>query len=115
MTLPEAAFQRRITDLCDWLHLRYWHDTDSRRNVPGWPDLVIVGNGVVFVELKTERGRVRPEQQAWHDDLKRAGAEVYIWRPSHWDFITDRLHALAGRHLHVVPGGSHEMPTPDPR
>jgi hypothetical protein len=106
VTIPEAAFQQRITDLCDWLHLRYWHDTDSRRNEAGFPDLVILGNGVVWAELKAERGRVSPEQQAWHDDLKRAGAEVYVWRPADWPFISDRLHALAGRHLHVVPGGT---------
>lgn len=95
--MTEADFQRRITDLCDWLGLRYWHDNDSRRNKAGFPDLVIVGNGVVFLELKAERGRVRPEQQEWHDDLKRAAAEVYIARPSDWPFVKDRLYKLAGR------------------
>lgn len=97
--MTEAQFQQRITDLCDWLGLRYHHETDSRRSKPGFPDLVIVGNSVIFAELKTERGRVSPEQQTWHDDLKRADAEVYVWRPSDWDFIADRLAALAGRPL----------------
>lgn len=101
--MTEAQLQQRITDLADWLGLRYHHETDSRKSRPGFPDLVIVGpHGVVFAELKAQHGRVTAEQQAWHDDLKRAGAEVYIWRPDSWDFINDRLHALAGRHLRIV-------------
>lgn len=103
MTLSEAQFQRRVCDLCDWLGLRWHHETDSRRSKPGFPDLVICGpHGVIYAELKGPQTRVTAEQQAWHDDLKRAGAEVYIWRPDSWDFIHDRLHALAGRHLRIV-------------
>jgi hypothetical protein len=37
------------------------------------------------VELKTDRGRVRPEQHWWIDVLEGAGQEVYVWRPSDWD------------------------------
>ena len=101
--MRERDFQRRVMDLCQWLGLRYHHETDSRKSRPGFPDLVIVGpHGVLFAELKTETGHVSAEQQAWHDDLKRAAAEVYIWRPSDWPFVNDRLHALAGKHLRIV-------------
>lgn len=92
----ERDWQRRITDSCDYLGLTYHHETDSRRSRAGFPDLVIVGpGGVVFAELKAERGRVRPQQQEWIVALKEAGAEVHIWRPSDWNAVLDRLRALS--------------------
>jgi hypothetical protein len=62
------------------------HETDSRRSNAGLPDIIAVRDGrLVFAELKTERGRLRPEQQAWRDELRRlTGAEYYIWRPRDW-------------------------------
>lgn len=83
----EKAFQQQVTDLCDWYHLRWHHETDSRRSKAGFPDLVIVGKRVIFVELKSERGRVSKAQRGWITDLERAGAEVHVWRPSEWDAI----------------------------
>lgn len=51
----------------------------------GWPDLCLIGRGrVVFAELKSERGDVRPEQWAVGDML-RAVAEWYVWRPKELD------------------------------
>lgn len=45
----------------------------------GSPDLLLARHGrVLNVELKTDRGRVRPEQQAWLDAL---GAHGQVWRP----------------------------------
>ena len=41
--MTEGDLQQRITDLCDWLHLKWHHETDSRRTRKGWPDLVIDG------------------------------------------------------------------------
>lgn len=58
---------------------------------------MIVGNAVVFAELKSEKGRVRPEQVQWIAALNLAGAETYVWRPSDWDFIQRRLRELAQR------------------
>lgn len=53
----------------------------------GFPDLVITsGNTVLFVELKSERGRLTPEQRDWLDDLMgvEGRVEVCIWRPADW-------------------------------
>jgi hypothetical protein len=95
--VSEAEFQKRITDLCDWLHLKWHHETDSRKSKKGWPDLVIAGpNHVVFVELKTEKGRVSTEQREWLDTLLNAGATVEVWRPSDWDRIQRILRRMAG-------------------
>lgn len=94
--LSEAQFQQQITDLCDWLGLRWHHETDSRRSKAGFPDLVIVGKSrVIWVELKSERGRVTKEQEAWLTDLWAAGQRVYVWHPSDLEEATDVLRALA--------------------
>jgi hypothetical protein len=93
--LSEDAFQKRITDLCDWLGLTWHHETDSRRSRAGFPDLVIAGKRVIFAELKTDRGRVRPEQQRWLDTLAAAGADAYVWRPADWPTIQATLKAIA--------------------
>jgi len=68
-----------------------------------FPDLVLVRPPeIVFAELKTETGRVSVEQQAWLADLEHVAQhfgddfDVYLWRPSDWDEINDRL--ARGRH-----------------
>lgn len=95
--MSETAFQNKILSLCRWLKLRTYHTHDSRRSTPGFPDLVIVGKaGVVFAELKTSRGKVSIYQQAWWEDLTKAGAEAYIWRPEDWDTIQTVLKRIAG-------------------
>lgn len=99
--LSEAAFQNKVLALCRWLKLRTYHTYDSRRSAPGFPDLVIVGKaGIIFAELKTTRGKVTIYQQAWWDDLTKAGAEAYIWRPEDWPQIQDVLKRIAGHHDH---------------
>lgn len=96
--LTEAQFQRRVTDYCNLRGLRWHHEQDSRRSKAGYPDLTIAGpKGVVWLELKTEKGRVKPEQQAWIDTLRAAGCDALIVRPQHWDDVKALLGALAGR------------------
>jgi hypothetical protein len=96
--MNETQFQEKVTDLCDWLRLRWYHVNDSRRDKAGFPDLVIVGpHGVVFAELKSSSGKVSAAQKEWHDDLRLAGSEAYIWRPDDWPFIQNTLQRLARR------------------
>lgn len=97
--MSEAQWQRRITDLCDLLGLTWHHETDSRKSKEGFPDLVIVGKGVIFAELKTMRGKMTAKQEEWNAALLAAGAEAVIWRPDDWDVVVDRLARLAGRRL----------------
>lgn len=49
----------------------------------GWPDLVLVRDGrCLFVELKSDAGKVAPEQHAVHAALLACGLDVRVWRPS---------------------------------
>lgn len=94
--ISEADFQQQVTDLCDLLHLKWHHETDSRRSKAGFPDLVICGpGGVLWLELKTQRGRVSKEQHSWIEALQTAGQEAYVARPGNLPAIKRRLTALA--------------------
>lgn len=36
---------------------------------------------LMFAELKTSKGKLRPEQIFWIGVLRSAGVEVHVWRP----------------------------------
>ncbi len=96
--MTEAQWQRRITDLCNLLGLKWHHETDSRKSKKGFPDLVIVGpGGTLFAELKSDTGRVSAEQREWIERLNDSGAECWVWRPSQWNVVEHRLRRLANR------------------
>lgn len=58
----------------------------------GFPDLVLIRDGrLLFVELKSDTGKISGDQQAWLDALERVAAadlfdhvEVHVWRPADW-------------------------------
>jgi len=81
---------RELASLCGWL---VYHTYDSRRSPEGFPDLVLVrGDKVIFAELKSEKGRMSPEQRMWLDALEKVRrAETCLWRPSDWDRIVEVL------------------------
>lgn len=52
---------------------------------PGAPDLILVRAGrVLLVELKSQRGKLSANQQAWRDAIMGGPVEYYLWRPSDW-------------------------------
>lgn len=79
----EAEFQQQVLDLAQLGGWSAYHTHDSRRSQAGWPDLVLCRPPeLIFAELKSETGKVSPEQQQWVDDLNACGQEAVIWRPS---------------------------------
>ena len=83
--MSEASLQRRILGLARELGWKAYHTHDSRRSQPGWPDLALVSptrRRFLVAELKTERGRVSPDQTRWLTWLARAGVETHVWRPA---------------------------------
>lgn len=90
--MTEADLQRGVLDIA---RLTGWRSVHFRsaRTAHGWrtpvsgdglgfPDVLLVrGPRCVVAELKAEKGRVTPDQQAWLDALAESGAEAYVWRP----------------------------------
>lgn len=91
--MRERDIQDMMEQAAGYLGWRCFHDRDSRRNNPGFPDLVCVRNGKLLVlELKTEKGRVRPEQVEWITDLAQVpGVVARIVRPSDLDEVLAML------------------------
>ena len=92
-SITEASFQRNVIEyarLCRWKH---YHTKDSRGSNPGFPDLVLVRPPrVVFLELKSEDGKVKTDQAEWFEALRMCGGvEVSIVRPSGWRVIEKML------------------------
>ena len=50
----------------------------------GFPDLVLVKGRVIFVELKSQKGKVTEEQYLWGQALVKSRQEYYFFRPSDW-------------------------------
>lgn len=83
--MTEAEFLKAITDRCDELGLLWFHSYDSRRDrMAGFPDLVVVGHGLLFRELKSEDGSVSAGQMAFGRAIRGAGGNWAVWRPSDW-------------------------------
>lgn len=103
--MTEAEFQDRViatARLYGWMvhHTRPARMADGRWRTPvqgdkGFPDLVLAHerHGTVFAELKSDTGRLTPEQKAW---LAVLGGVV--WRPRDWPHV---LAVLQGKELQV--------------
>lgn len=65
----------------------------TKQGDKGFPDLTLVSDDgqVVYAELKTEVGILKPEQIVWRDRLIAAGQEWHLWRPRHLDEIIVRF------------------------
>jgi hypothetical protein len=99
----EKDFQHLVFQLALWTGWRVNHQLPAQNAAGRWrtatqghagfPDLVLAHptRGVIFAELKSATGRVSESQRAWLDTLEQAGAEAYVWRPTDWEFIKQRL------------------------
>lgn len=101
LATTEAELQQLVVDLahtCGWksMHVRPSRVGEDRwataTSIPGWPDLTLLGHGrALFIELKSEKGRVRPEQVEVIALLRAAGLDARVWRPSSWPEIEATL------------------------
>ncbi len=126
--ISETAFSSQVEDLLTrfgwrWLHLKpartgkgAWV-TRTNKEGKGFPDyLGVRPPRLIFAELKSEKGKTTPEQEAWLEDLRECGKmitftpiekgklpsgeaelslvpslEVYLWRPGQFDEIMEIL------------------------
>ncbi len=107
--ITEAQWQETVTEYATTRGWLWYHPNLSLRDEAGFPDLVLVRGGrVLFVELKTERGRLRAEQVAWLQALAKAEMDVMVsmgmgqepihrelgvrvWRPRDWENVEREL------------------------
>lgn len=104
--IREEDFARTVCDLANQMGYQHMHVRRTvgrgRRwttgtSVKGWPDYCYYGNGrLFFAELKSESGKLSYDQERVIDDLRAAGAEVHVWRPSDWDQVVETFTAHRG-------------------
>lgn len=84
--MTERNLQSAVIKLAGFhgYEVRY-HTKDSRGSQAGFPDLVLASSKrgrLLFRELKTDTGRMRPEQVATLEVLKACGQDAAVWRPA---------------------------------
>ena len=76
----EKDLERKCGKVAKELGCLFWKFTSP--GTTGVPDRILVGPGgvVIFVELKTAKGRISPKQQVQMDKLRQRGAKVWLIR-----------------------------------
>lgn len=101
LAMSETEFLRQVLELAamlGWsgahfrpaLTSRGWRTPVQGPLGAGFPDLVLVNvrrRRVLFVELKSDAGKVSADQAAVLAALEEAGAETRVWRPRDWDVL----------------------------
>ena len=81
------AMVRRLATLNGWL---CYHAHDSRRSPAGFPDLLLLHpemGAALAAELKTDTGRLTPDQERWLTAFRKCGIGGGLWRPRDFDLI----------------------------
>lgn len=99
MDMTERMFQDKVEQIAKMNSWMIHHPSPHqvrpgvwRSDGHGTPDLILAHRerGLLFVELKTETGKLSPMQLLWANALK-PWCEYYVWRPSQIDAIAVRL------------------------
>ena len=91
--MKEADFGSFVEDAFDlyewrWTHFRPAINQRGRwmtalSGAKGWPDYAACrAERFLVAELKSDKGKLSPEQTEWRDGLVMAGIEYHLWRPS---------------------------------
>jgi hypothetical protein len=90
--LSERQFQRQVEDALRLFGWRFYHTWNSFNSARGFPDVIAVRPPrAVALELKSAKGKVTPDQQAWVTAMAESGIEAGIWRPEDWDEFAELL------------------------
>ena len=91
--VTEQQWQNTVVEAAQLLGWWVFHDHDSRRNQPGFPDLVLIRPPrVMFLELKRETGKLTTAQGEVLGLLEDCpGVEVEVARPSNWSSLVEWL------------------------
>ncbi|KKM70249.1 hypothetical protein LCGC14_1442680 [marine sediment metagenome] len=108
--MSESDLASFVEDLLRLYHWRWMHPRPGRvkrggvdtyetayAGDKGFPDYCCIRQGTcLFLELKSEKGKLSPEQKEWGADLEKMadislGVQYHIVRPSNRDFIEELL------------------------
>lgn len=90
--VTEKEWQQQVKDMAALMGFRRaYHTFDSRRSSSGFPDLVLVRERIIFLELKREKGKLSDAQREWLRALIKAKGEVYVARPHDFDALAEVL------------------------
>lgn len=65
---------RLFAEKCGWFQVKI-----EKASINGFPDrLFIRGGKTIYVEFKSDTGRLRPEQERVITEMRSKGAEVYV-------------------------------------
>ena len=103
----ESAFQAQVVQLAQTFGWLVQHTRPAKQGdrwlTPitgdgGFPDRVLAhaARGLLFVELKTDKGAVSDAQYRWGRTIRDAGGTWRIWRPKDWPEI-ERVLGARGR------------------
>jgi hypothetical protein len=90
----EKEFQHQVVQFAKLNGWRVYSLPDSRLvSMRGYPDLTMwhLSRGMIFAELKADKGHLRPDQVVVLDELKSIGCQVFVWRPTDWPEIESVL------------------------
>ena len=102
LELTERDFSTAVEDLLSTFGWRWTHFRPARTEHSwvtalsghkGFLDYIAVRlSRLLIFELKSERGKLTPDQTEWLDALEATGkVEVYIWKPGDWFQILECL------------------------
>lgn len=74
----DAHVRKLMKDLGLW----GYHPWRSEKSEKGWVDWTIIGARIIYRELKSETGDLRPDQKRVRDLILAAGGDWGLWRPS---------------------------------
>ena len=90
---PNSEYQFQL-QVCDAARKLGWHPVyhfETRGSVPGWPDLTLIRERIIYVELKAKGGKLSDYQEDMLMRLKNAGGECYVFRPQDMDEVIEVL------------------------
>jgi len=97
----EATWQSMVVDLARTVGFNsIYHTFNSRRSAHGFPDLILLRERLVALELKREKTRATDHQKEWLRALTKARVEVYLVRPRNLEALAA---VLAARRIMMVP------------
>lgn len=99
----EADWQRTVLDLAKMMGWRIAHfrpamttkgwRTPVAADGAGFPDLYLIRERAIHLELKRENGKLSDAQKDWIRALLNAQVEVYVCRPRHLEDLATVLHS----------------------